>query len=239
MKESSHAPTSRPREQLASIPETSELRDRGNAALREARRLARYGGRDDERTKPAVTLLDYTGDDEVTVRWENVRRDTPATFEIEAMAPRPRVSARTAGVTLGAVFGGALSICIVAFLSPGRVAQAPAAQPIAQVPDVLRARVPVTPPANPSPGPVVTPLGAVVAARPPAPRPHRAHTSLNMDALPRASVVLDGQPIGDTPRRVVVTPGEHTVSFVHPELGTQTMTVLATKDRVTFAKAKF
>ena len=44
--------------------------------------------------------------------------------------------------------------------------------------------------------------------------------TLNINSIPRANVVLDGRPMGMTPvMGVSVTPGNHTVVFVHPEQG--------------------
>ncbi len=44
--------------------------------------------------------------------------------------------------------------------------------------------------------------------------------TLNINSIPRANVVLDGRPMGMTPvMGVSVTPGNHTVVFVHPEHG--------------------
>jgi hypothetical protein len=52
----------------------------------------------------------------------------------------------------------------------------------------------------------------------PAPAPPRPGI-LNLSSSPRASVVVDGRPLGMTPQRVRVSPGPHSVLFVHPELG--------------------
>ncbi|MEZ4224961.1 MAG: PEGA domain-containing protein [Polyangiaceae bacterium] len=44
--------------------------------------------------------------------------------------------------------------------------------------------------------------------------------TLNINSIPRANVVLDGRPMGMTPvMGVSVSPGNHTVVFVHPEQG--------------------
>ena len=42
---------------------------------------------------------------------------------------------------------------------------------------------------------------------------------LNLGSIPRASVVVDGRPLGMTPQRVRVPAGPHSVLFVHPDLG--------------------
>jgi hypothetical protein len=58
------------------------------------------------------------------------------------------------------------------------------------------------------------------AQRQAAPAPVAARPGvLNLGSTPRASVVVDGRPLGLTPQRVRVSPGPHSVLFVHPELG--------------------
>ena len=43
---------------------------------------------------------------------------------------------------------------------------------------------------------------------------------LNINSIPASSVVLDGKPIGNTPKvHVQVSPGAHTVLFVNAEQG--------------------
>jgi hypothetical protein len=44
--------------------------------------------------------------------------------------------------------------------------------------------------------------------------------TLNINSIPVANVVLDGRPVGSTPLiGLKVSPGPHSVVFVHPELG--------------------
>ncbi len=51
-------------------------------------------------------------------------------------------------------------------------------------------------------------------------KPAAAMGTLNINSIPRANVVLDGRPMGMTPvMGVSVSPGNHTVVFVHPEQG--------------------
>ena len=51
-------------------------------------------------------------------------------------------------------------------------------------------------------------------------KPAAAMGTLNINSIPRANVVLDGRPMGMTPvMGVSVSPGNHTVVFVHPEKG--------------------
>jgi hypothetical protein len=106
-----------------------------NSERSETRVLARYGARDDERTKPSVMLLDWIGDDEVTVRWETVRRDTPArAFLLTADAADPEFDAdddddfsprrfrgiggQAGSVILGVVLGAAVAIGVCALFAP-------------------------------------------------------------------------------------------------------------------------
>jgi|SoiMethySBSTD1v2_1073268.scaffolds.fasta_scaffold01305_9 PEGA domain-containing protein len=87
-----------------------------------------------------------------------------------------------------------------------------------------------------APRPAAHPLRTadIEAARKPATRAHVANTpvagtrnnpgetggKLNINSIPYSKVVLDGRPLGDTPRvQVTVAAGPHTVLFVHPELG--------------------
>jgi hypothetical protein len=71
--------------------------------------------------------------------------------------------------------------------------------------------------------------GAKVAAKPAAPADKKADEdkgapaamgTLNINSIPRSTVVLDGRPLGMTPQMGISVPaGPHSVVFVHPELG--------------------
>lgn len=57
-------------------------------------------------------------------------------------------------------------------------------------------------------------------APPIAPAAPAGFAELNLNSIPIANVVLDGRPLGPTPRLGVrVAPGDHAVVFVHPEHG--------------------
>lgn len=66
-----------------------------------------------------------------------------------------------------------------------------------------------------------TPPPRTAAAEPKADKkdvPARGEGFLNINSIPASSVVLDGKPLGPTPRlHVPVAPGEHTVTFVNTE----------------------
>jgi hypothetical protein len=69
-------------------------------------------------------------------------------------------------------------------------------------------------------------LGARLPAPAPAPAPLPAMTTLSLNSIPIANVVLDGRPLGSTPKLgVSVTPGNHVVVFVHAELGRRVQSV--------------
>ncbi len=63
--------------------------------------------------------------------------------------------------------------------------------------------------------------------------------SLNITSSPPSSVILDGRPLGKAPRIVDVQAGAHTVVFIHPKYGRQSVTVNALAGRTTSASADF
>lgn len=86
---------------------------------------------------------------------------------------------------------------------------------------------------QPSPDQVVT-ITDLPAVSPPAPNrvihpPSKlpgATGRLSFNSIPPSSVLLDGRPLGGTPRaNVRVTPGTYTVTFVHPKHGRKNITV--------------
>ncbi|MGE5786917.1 MAG: protein kinase domain-containing protein [Myxococcales bacterium] len=51
---------------------------------------------------------------------------------------------------------------------------------------------------------------------------------ISINSIPRSNVLLDGRPLGATPRaEVAVSPGDHVVTFVHPEYGRKQVVVRA------------
>jgi len=63
--------------------------------------------------------------------------------------------------------------------------------------------------------------------------------SLNITSSPPSSVILDGRPLGKAPRIVDVPAGSHTIVFIHPKYGRQSVTVNALPGRTTSASADF
>jgi hypothetical protein len=78
-------------------------------------------------------------------------------------------------------------------------------------------------PAPTSPGPAPVPI-------PPPPKqdtsPPSTMGKLNINSIPVSRVLVDGRPVGTTPRMGIdVSPGSHTVTFVHEEKGRKVVTV--------------
>ncbi len=62
---------------------------------------------------------------------------------------------------------------------------------------------------------------------------------LNINSIPVSRILLDGTPMGETPKsRVQVTPGTHTVTFVNAELGKKSVTVTVKAGETKTAAAK-
>jgi hypothetical protein len=116
--------------------EATNGRSDGNSERSETRVLSRYGARDDERTKPSVMLLDWNGEEEVTVKWETMRRDNPSAFAAAADPvdfslfddddydfdpPRFRgIGGHAGSVILGVVLGAAVAIGVCAIFAPAQ-----------------------------------------------------------------------------------------------------------------------
>jgi serine/threonine-protein kinase len=63
--------------------------------------------------------------------------------------------------------------------------------------------------------------------------------TLNLNSIPISNVLIDGRPVGPTPRQVPVSAGKHSVTFVHPTLGRKSMTVNVVPGKTTLSTAKF
>jgi hypothetical protein len=63
--------------------------------------------------------------------------------------------------------------------------------------------------------------------------------AISITSNPPSNVVLDGRPIGRAPRVVDVAPGTHTLVFVHPVLGRQSVSVSVSAGKTASAAADF
>jgi hypothetical protein len=64
--------------------------------------------------------------------------------------------------------------------------------------------------------------------------------TLNINSIPVSKVILDGKPLGSTPKVGVSVPaGSHTVTFIHPDLGRKSVTVQVKGGETKTAAVKF
>lgn len=94
---------------------------------------------------------------------------------------------------------------------------------------------PATPPSprTPTPEPKPEPPPEPVAVQP------SGNGFLNINSIPASRVLLDGQPLGETPKsNVSVSAGTHTVTFIHPELGKKSVSVKVGPGETKTASAK-
>ena len=102
---------------------------------------------------------------------------------------------------------------------PAPAPQPVAVQPAAPAPQPVAAPKPAPPQpkAAPAPDPTPDPPAAVAAG---------GDSFLDINSIPVSNVLLDGKPIGSTPKlHVQVVPGPHTVTFIHSEHGRKTVQV--------------
>jgi serine/threonine-protein kinase len=63
---------------------------------------------------------------------------------------------------------------------------------------------------------------------------------LNLISSPPSTVVLDGKPLGLTPKTgISVSPGPHTLLFVHPEHGRKSRTITVSPGKTATATVSF
>ncbi|AUX43843.1 uncharacterized protein SOCE26_052990 [Sorangium cellulosum] len=107
--------------------------------------------------------------------------------------------------------------------------------------------------AAPAPEPAPAPAPAPAAPKAEAPKPEAApkaeappaqaaagSATLNINSIPVSKVVLDGRPLGSTPKVGVSVPaGSHTVIFIHPDLGKKSVTVSVKAGETKTAAVKF
>lgn len=105
--------------------------------------------------------------------------------------------------------------------------------------------IPSTPttPERPPPGPATPTTPGPTTPKPEKtsePAPETAgNGTLNINSIPASRVLLDGQPMGETPRMgISVSAGTHTVTFIHPELGKKSVTVKVGAGETKTASAK-
>ncbi|HYO97482.1 MAG TPA: carboxypeptidase regulatory-like domain-containing protein [Polyangiaceae bacterium] len=90
---------------------------------------------------------------------------------------------------------------------------------------------------------VAPPRAPAPAAAAPAPAAAKAaagNGTLSLSSTPPSNVILDGRPLGSTPKAgVSVAPGPHTVIFVHSELGRKAKTVTVQPGKTTAVAVAF
>lgn len=96
------------------------------------------------------------------------------------------------------------------------VPAAPVPAPVPASPGAVPIAVESLPVAEPEPVAAPAPARAPARAQRPAPV---AIATLHLSSTPSANVLVDGRPLGTTPRSARVSPGSHTVLFVHPDHG--------------------
>lgn len=96
---------------------------------------------------------------------------------------------------------------------------------------------------RPSPSPSPQPSPGIRPSPAPAPSPQPTaggQGKLNINSIPVSTVILDGRPLGTTPKvGVSVSAGSHTVVFIHPEHGRKVRQVNVTAGGVATAAVRF
>lgn len=88
-----------------------------------------------------------------------------------------------------------------------------------------------------SPG---TSAPAPAAPAPPKPAASSGQATLNINSIPVSNVILNGRPLGSTPKVGVSVPaGSHTVVFVHPEHGRKVRAVTVQAGQTATAAVRF
>ncbi|WP_437604116.1 PEGA domain-containing protein [Sorangium sp. So ce590] len=96
----------------------------------------------------------------------------------------------------------------------------------------------------PDPAPAPAPAAAAAprseAAAAAAPAAAAGNATLNINSIPVSKVVLNGRPLGSTPKVGVSVPaGAHTVTFIHSELGKKSVTVSVKAGETKTAAVRF
>jgi hypothetical protein len=91
---------------------------------------------------------------------------------------------------------------------------------------------PSTSPGTPKPPPVAVEKPVAVAPS--------GKGTININSIPVSNVILDGKPLGATPKvGVSATPGPHTIIFVHPEHGRKAKSVTVEAGKTASAVVRF
>ncbi len=168
----------------------------------------------------------------------------PMTFEVDAVSWQIIASKKGQGeVTEEVSFeDGQVDKKVRLELSGNSSASAPASAPMA-----VAARDPGPTRTPPRPGPREAPAPAPAPSPRAAAEPDRPAVAsssgtgtLSMNSLPLSKVLIDGRPLGSTPKVDVPVPaGTHTVTFVHPDLGKKSVTVTIRAGESASASVRF
>lgn len=63
--------------------------------------------------------------------------------------------------------------------------------------------------------------------------------TLTLNSIPASSVLIDGKPLGKTPRTVRTSAGRHSIIFVHPKLGRRSRSVTVKTGKTVVASVRF
>ncbi|HEX6767315.1 MAG TPA: carboxypeptidase regulatory-like domain-containing protein, partial [Polyangiaceae bacterium] len=89
-------------------------------------------------------------------------------------------------------------------------------------------------PGRPAPAPAPAP-----AAPAPAPAAAGGNATLTFVSDPPSNLVLDGRPLGKTPKTATVPAGNHTVLFIHPDFGRKAKSIPVAAGQKATVKVKF
>lgn len=122
-------------------------------------------------------------------------------------------------------------------LEPATAAAAIAATPPRAAAPEVAAPPRTGPPANLAAA--IAPPAQAAPVAPATPAPAVGTGTLNLNSIPISNVLVDGRPVGPTPRQIAVPPGKHSVTFVHPTLGRKSVTVNVAPGKTALAATKF
>jgi len=103
-------------------------------------------------------------------------------------------------------------------------------EPDAPTPSTKHTPTTTSTPTTPKPTPAVVERPVAAAGK----------GTLNINSIPASNAILDGKPLGATPKvGLSVTPGPHTVIFVHPEHGRKAKSVTVEAGKTATAVVRF